>query len=127
MKINLSTLDQALTSVKNYKNIIVGFSGGIDSTVITYLASQYIDNITSYTINFDEDSEDLKMARLLSERNGINLSLPPLPITWTEPLDKSTLCMFKLINSLILIPVAYKVYNIALSLISIGLNSFGAS
>jgi len=48
-------------------------SGGIDSTVITYLASQYIDNITSYTINFDEDSEDLKMARLLSERNGINL------------------------------------------------------
>ena len=48
-------------------------SGGIDSTVITYLASQYIDNITSYTINFDEDSEDLKMARLLSERNNINL------------------------------------------------------
>ena len=37
------------------------------------MASQYIDNITSYTINFDEDSEDLKMARLLSERNGINL------------------------------------------------------
>ena len=36
MKINLSTLDQALTSVKKYKNIIVGFSGGIDSTVLLY-------------------------------------------------------------------------------------------
>ena len=36
MKINLSTLDHALTSVKKYKNIIVGFSGGIDSTVLLY-------------------------------------------------------------------------------------------
>ena len=34
MKTNLSTLDQALASVKKYKNIIVGFSGGIDSTVL---------------------------------------------------------------------------------------------
>ena len=48
-------------------------SGGIDSTIITYLASQYIDDITSYTINFDEDSEDLAMARLLAERNNIKL------------------------------------------------------
>ena len=48
-------------------------SGGIDSTIITYLASQYIDDITSYTINFDEDSEDLAMARLLSEKNNIKL------------------------------------------------------
>lgn len=48
-------------------------SGGIDSSIITYLASQYITNITSYTINFDENSEDLAMARLLSERNGIKL------------------------------------------------------
>ena len=36
MKINLSTLDQALTGVKKYKNIIVGFSGGIDSSVLLY-------------------------------------------------------------------------------------------
>ncbi len=36
MKINLSTLDRALTSVKKYKNIIVGYSGGIDSTVLLY-------------------------------------------------------------------------------------------
>ena len=36
MKINLSTLDQALTSVKKYKSIIVGFSGGLDSTVLLY-------------------------------------------------------------------------------------------
>ena len=48
-------------------------SGGIDSTIITYLASQYIDDITSYTINFDENSEDLAMARLLAERNNIKL------------------------------------------------------
>lgn len=48
-------------------------SGGIDSSVMTYLASKYIDNITSYTIKFDEDAEDLQMARLLSERNGIKL------------------------------------------------------
>jgi asparagine synthase (glutamine-hydrolysing) len=48
-------------------------SGGIDSSIITYLASQYIKDITSYTINFDEKSEDLAMARLLSERNGIKL------------------------------------------------------
>ena len=48
-------------------------SGGIDSTIITYLASQYITDITSYTINFDENSEDLKMARLLAERNNIKL------------------------------------------------------
>ena len=48
-------------------------SGGIDSSVMTYLASKYIDNITSYTINFDDSAEDLRMARLLSERNGIEL------------------------------------------------------
>ena len=36
MKINLSTLDQALTSVKKYKSIIVGFSGGLDFTVLLY-------------------------------------------------------------------------------------------
>ena len=36
MKIDLSALDQALTSVKKYKNIIVGFSGGLDSTVLLY-------------------------------------------------------------------------------------------
>ena len=48
-------------------------SGGIDSTIITYLASQYITDITSYTINFDENSEDLKMARLLAEQNNIKL------------------------------------------------------
>ena len=36
MKLNLSALDQALASVKKYKSIIVGFSGGIDSTVLLY-------------------------------------------------------------------------------------------
>ena len=36
MKLNLRTLDQALASVKKYKSIIVGFSGGIDSTVLLY-------------------------------------------------------------------------------------------
>ena len=36
MDINLNTLDQALTGVKKYKNIIVGFSGGIDSSVLLH-------------------------------------------------------------------------------------------
>jgi asparagine synthase (glutamine-hydrolysing) len=48
-------------------------SGGIDSSIITYLLSKYIKDIKSYTINFDEESEDLKMARIMSEKTGIEL------------------------------------------------------
>ena len=36
MNINLNTLDQALTGAKKYKNIVVGFSGGIDSSALLH-------------------------------------------------------------------------------------------
>jgi asparagine synthase (glutamine-hydrolysing) len=48
-------------------------SGGIDSSVITYLLSQYVKDIKCYTVKFDEDSPDLKHARLLAEKVGIPL------------------------------------------------------
>jgi asparagine synthase (glutamine-hydrolysing) len=48
-------------------------SGGIDSSVITFLLSKHITNLKSYTINFDENSEDLKQAILFSNEMGIEL------------------------------------------------------
>ncbi len=48
-------------------------SGGIDSSIITYLSSKYITDVTSYTVHFDEESKDLEMARLLADKTGINL------------------------------------------------------
>jgi asparagine synthase (glutamine-hydrolysing) len=48
-------------------------SGGIDSSVITYLLSQYVDDIKCYTVKFDEDSPDLHHARLLAEKVGMPL------------------------------------------------------
>ena len=48
-------------------------SGGIDSSVITYLLHQRIPNLKTYTINFDESSEDLKMARLVSKHLNVDL------------------------------------------------------
>jgi asparagine synthase (glutamine-hydrolysing) len=48
-------------------------SGGIDSSVITYLLLQKIPNLKTYTINFDESSEDLKMARLVSKHLNVDL------------------------------------------------------
>lgn len=40
-------------------------SGGIDSSVITYLLSTKIPDIVSYTIKFDEDSRDLMFVEWL--------------------------------------------------------------
>jgi asparagine synthase (glutamine-hydrolysing) len=48
-------------------------SGGIDSSAITYLLSQYVKDIKCYTVKFDEDSPDLKHARLLADYLGIEL------------------------------------------------------
>ena len=40
-------------------------SGGIDSSVITYLLSTKIPDIVSYTVKFDEDSRDLMFVKWL--------------------------------------------------------------
>jgi asparagine synthase (glutamine-hydrolysing) len=48
-------------------------SGGIDSSVITYLLSRKVKDIKCYTVKFDENSPDLKHARLLAEQLGIEL------------------------------------------------------
>lgn len=48
-------------------------SGGIDSSIITYLAKQYVSDLTCYTVAFAEDSIDLKHARLLRDYLGVNM------------------------------------------------------
>jgi asparagine synthase (glutamine-hydrolysing) len=48
-------------------------SGGMDSSVITYLLSQKIKNIKCYTVKFDENSPDLKHARILADFLKIEL------------------------------------------------------
>lgn len=53
--------------------IATSLSGGIDSSIITYLLSQSIPNLKTYTINFDEESEDLKYARIVAAHLGVEL------------------------------------------------------
>jgi asparagine synthase (glutamine-hydrolysing) len=53
--------------------IATSLSGGIDSAVITYLLSTKIPNLKAYTIAFDEDSPDLKYARIVAKHLGIQL------------------------------------------------------
>ena len=48
-------------------------SGGIDSSVITLLLKKYINDLTAYTILFDENSKDLQQARIVSEHLGVDL------------------------------------------------------
>jgi len=48
-------------------------SGGIDSSTITLLLNNYIDNLTAYTIKFDENSKDLIHSRIVANHLGIKL------------------------------------------------------
>jgi len=54
-------------------------SGGIDSSVITYLLSTKIPDIVSYTVKFDEDSRDLMFARMVAEHINIPLVEVEIP------------------------------------------------
>ena len=53
--------------------IATSLSGGLDSAVITYILSKWIPNLKAYTINFDDNSKDLEMARLFAQSLGIDL------------------------------------------------------
>lgn len=53
--------------------IATSLSGGIDSSIITYLLSQSIPNLKTYTINFDEESDDLHYARIVAKHLGVEL------------------------------------------------------
>lgn len=53
--------------------IATSLSGGLDSAVITYILSKHIPNLKAYTINFDDNSKDLQMARLFAQSLGIDL------------------------------------------------------
>jgi len=48
-------------------------SGGLDSSLITYLLAQDIPNIVAYTAVHDKSSKDLKMARMLAKQLNIEL------------------------------------------------------
>jgi len=54
-------------------------SGGIDSSVITYLLAQKIPNIVAYTVKFDEESRDLYFARMVAKHLGIKLVEVEIP------------------------------------------------
>lgn len=59
--------------------IATSLSGGIDSAVITYILSKHIPNLKAYTIKFDENSEDLRTARLVAKHLGIELVEVEIP------------------------------------------------
>jgi len=48
-------------------------SGGLDSSVITYLLKQYDPNIKAYTVFYDANSPDLLAARVAAESIGVEL------------------------------------------------------
>ena len=54
-------------------------SGGIDSSVITYLLSKKVPDIVSYTVKFDEDSRDLMFARMVAEHINVPLVEVEIP------------------------------------------------
>lgn len=75
---SLKKLDKLLSfAVKkripqNAKSIACLLSGGIDSSIITYLACKTHPNVIAYTLAIDQDhSEDLKSAKILCDHFGI--------------------------------------------------------
>ena len=54
-------------------------SGGIDSSVITYLLSKKVPDIVSYTVKFDEDSRDLMFARMVAKHINVPLVEVEIP------------------------------------------------
>lgn len=59
--------------------IATSLSGGIDSSIITYLLAQSIPNLRAYTIKFDEESDDLHYARIVANHLGVNLIEVEIP------------------------------------------------
>ena len=74
-------------------------SGGIDSSVITYLLSKYIKDIKCYTVKFDEESPDLQHARLLADYLGVELIEVEVP---RDPIEIKK--RFNLVNRVIEFP-----------------------
>lgn len=54
-------------------------SGGIDSSVITYLLKQKIPNLKAYTVKFDENSPDLRAARIVADALDVELIEVEIP------------------------------------------------
>ena len=77
--------------------IATSLSGGIDSAVITYLLSTEIPNLKAYTAKFDEESRDLKFARIVAEHLNVELVEVVIP-TDPEILKKRFIDMIHVIE-----------------------------
>jgi asparagine synthase (glutamine-hydrolysing) len=65
----------------------VFLSGGLDSSIIACIVSELSQNVTYYVLG-DENSEDVKFARLLGERLGILEAIKVIPIPHDDLLDE---------------------------------------
>ena len=82
-EVNKKTYELLDTAVEKrlLSDVKVGtcLSGGIDSSVITYLLSKKVPDIVSYTVKFDEDSRDLMFARMVAEHINVPLVEVEIP------------------------------------------------
>jgi len=83
-----STLEDAVRiRIPNEVEFGTALSGGLDSSIVTVLALQYTNQLTSATIGFSDDP-DYKHAKLLSKLKGIRLLHPELtPEEMIEGID----------------------------------------
>ncbi len=68
--------------------VCVLLSGGVDSSAIAYAVSRTIPNLVAYTAVLDPKSRDLRCAREVAERLGIELVEVAVPVPTTEDLAR---------------------------------------
>ncbi len=109
--ININLLEnekiQKIKEILTNKKAIIAFSGGVDSSLITYLAKQFASDAYAITIKSEFISDDeIKEAKEIAGKIGIdwnlvNLSVMNDPEIKNNPPDRCYLCKRTIIKTLL--------------------------
>lgn len=73
----LPILEDAVSRSVSGRRVAVAFSGGIDSSLVAYLAGRHADSVSLYVAGF-EGSHDIEAARSAAEALGMELRVVPM-------------------------------------------------
>jgi len=99
------TYQKLLQHIKQLQRAVVAFSGGVDSTLLTYLAHEGLgDNMIAITINTPYIPDwEIEEAQLFAKENDIRhevIKLPIPPHIMQNPPDRCYLCKNEVFNAI---------------------------